>query len=151
MQGRNANNQEGRGTRSTRHFLTYDEIDFPSKASRFSVAVSGLDPGHHGGHQVLQQLGSLLPCLEDLLVVGLLLALVVHDSKVGDQGQGEDAHAAVARYDHLVDRAHAWGGEDSLFGTSREERLFLGPGAAPPVRNTTLARKYSPTASAPSM
>ncbi|PWA28841.1 hypothetical protein CCH79_00012823 [Gambusia affinis] len=43
---------------------------------------------------------------QDFLVVGLLLAVVVHHRQVGDQRQGDHAHAAVAGDDHLVDGAH---------------------------------------------
>lgn len=71
------------------------------------VVVVVLDPGHHGGHQPLQLLCTLLARLEDLLVVGLLLAVVVHHRLIGDQREGEDPHAAVTRDDHLVRRAHA--------------------------------------------
>lgn len=66
-----------------------------------------LDPGHHGGNQSLQLLRSLLARLEDLLVIGLLLAVVVRHHLVGDEREGEDAHAAVARDDYLMDCAHA--------------------------------------------
>lgn len=93
------------------------KLDFSPKVSRLGVVVAVLDPGHHGGDQLLQLLGSLLPRLEDLLVVGPLLTLVVHDGLVGDQGKGEDAHAAVACCDRLVDSAHAWRGEKQLFVT----------------------------------
>lgn len=73
-----------------------------------------LDPGHHGGNQPLQLLRSLLASLKDLLVIGLFLAVVVHHRLVGDQRKREDAHAAVARYDHLVDCAHAWRGKEGI-------------------------------------
>lgn len=69
--------------------------------------VAVLHPGHHGGHQLLQLLGSLLADLQHLLVVGLLLALVVHHRLVGDERQRKGAHAAVARDDDLVHGAHA--------------------------------------------
>lgn len=69
--------------------------------------VAVLNPGHHGGHQLLQLLRSLLADLQDLLVVGLLLALVVHHRLVGDERERKGAHAAVARDDDLVRGAHA--------------------------------------------
>ncbi len=37
--------------------------------------------------------------------------LRVHDADVGDEGEGEDLHAAVARRQHLVHGAHAWKGK----------------------------------------
>lgn len=45
-------------------------------------------------------------------MVGLHLALIVHDRLVGDQRERKDTHATVARYDDLVGCAHAWRGED---------------------------------------
>lgn len=65
-----------------------------------------LQPSHHGGHQLLQLLGPLPARLQDLLVVGPLLAVVVHHRPVADQRQGEAAHPGVAGDDDLVDGAH---------------------------------------------
>lgn len=65
-----------------------------------------LQPRHHAGHQLLQMLGSQPARLQNLLVVGFLLAVVVHDRLVADQRQGKAAHAGVAGDDDLVDGAH---------------------------------------------
>ena len=45
--------------------------------------------------------------LNDLLVIGFLVGVLLEDALVGDQGEGEDAHLAVARYQYLRDCAHA--------------------------------------------
>ena len=70
-----------------------------------------LQPSHHGGHQLLQLLGPQPACLQDLLVVGLLLAVVVHHRPVADQRQGEATHPGVAGDDDLVDGAHPCSGD----------------------------------------
>ena len=71
------------------------------------VVVVVLDAQDHVGDQALQLLGAQLARLQHLLVVGFLLALVVHDGLVGDERQGEAAHATVAGYQDLVNRAHS--------------------------------------------
>lgn len=68
--------------------------------------------GHHGGNEPLQLRRPLPAHLEDLLVIGPLFAVVVHHNLVGDQGEGEDAHATVPSDDHLMGCAHAWRGKD---------------------------------------
>lgn len=80
-------------------------------AASEGVVVVVLQPSHHGGHQLLQLLRPLPARLQDLLVVGLLLAVVVHHRLVADQRHGEAAHAAVAGDDHLVHRAHPYRGD----------------------------------------
>lgn len=72
-----------------------------------SIVVVVFNPRHHGGNQPLQLLLSQLGRVEDLLVIGLISAVIVHHHLVGDQRQSEDAHPAVTRNDHLVDCAHA--------------------------------------------
>ncbi|KAG7232056.1 hypothetical protein INR49_009939 [Caranx melampygus] len=73
---------------------------------RKKEAVDIFRPRHHDGHQLLQLLGPDAARLQHLLVVGLLLAVVVHHRAVADQGEGEAAHAGVTGDDHLVDGAH---------------------------------------------
>ena len=46
-------------------------------------------------------------CRPYLLVVGHVLAVVLQDALVGDEGEREHADAAVASDQHLWDRAHA--------------------------------------------
>lgn len=64
----------------------------------------------HGGHQPLQLLCPLLACLENFLMVGFLLAVIVHHSLIGDQRQSKDAHSTVTRHDYFMNRAHSWEG-----------------------------------------
>ena len=89
-------------------------------ARRSNKVVVVLDAGHDRGEQPLQLLSPLLAPLQYLFVIGLLLAVVVHHRQVGDEGQGEDAHAAVPRHHHLVRCAHAWRGRDGGGGTEGE-------------------------------
>ncbi|KAF3857918.1 hypothetical protein F7725_011119 [Dissostichus mawsoni] len=72
------------------------------KLGMCSGVVVVLQPGDHGGHQLLQLLRPLPARLQHLLVVGLLLAVVVHHRPVADQRQGEAAHPGVTRNDDLV-------------------------------------------------
>lgn len=43
-------------------------------------------------------------------VIGRSLDVVVHDARIGNEGQPEDPKSAVAGGDHLVGGAHAWNG-----------------------------------------
>ncbi len=73
-----------------------------------SEIVVVLYPGDHGGHQPLQLLRPLFARLQNLLVIGLFLAVVVHHRLISYQRQSEDAHPTVPCHDHLVNRTHAW-------------------------------------------
>jgi hypothetical protein len=53
------------------------------------------------------QLRSRLFYLDDLLVVGLLVGVLLKDALVGDQREGEDAHLAVPGNQDLRNCAHA--------------------------------------------
>lgn len=71
------------------------------------VVVVVLNPGHNGGHQLLQLLGPQPSRLQHFLVVGFLLTVVVHHGLVADQGHGEAAHPSVVGYDDLMSSAHS--------------------------------------------
>uniref|UniRef100_A0A3B3T3T1 C2H2-type domain-containing protein n=1 Tax=Paramormyrops kingsleyae TaxID=1676925 RepID=A0A3B3T3T1_9TELE len=71
------------------------------------VSAVVLHAHYHCGHQAGELLRAHLPCLQHLLVVGLLLAVVVHHGLVCDERQCEDPQAAVPGHDGLVHRAHA--------------------------------------------
>ena len=70
------------------------------------VVVVVLQSSHHGGHQFLQLLGPLPARLQDFLVVGLLLAVIVHHCPVADQRHGEATHPGMTGDDHLMYGAH---------------------------------------------
>ena len=48
-----------------------------------------------------------LSALDDLLGSGALLHVVAEDALVGDEGEGEDGHAALVRRERLGNRAHS--------------------------------------------
>lgn len=54
----------------------------PSQSADIGVL---LQLSHHGRHQLLQLFGPQPPRLQDLFMVGPLLAVVVHHCLVGDQ------------------------------------------------------------------
>ena len=66
-----------------------------------------VNAGHHLCHEGPQLRLLEVGRLHDLLVIGLLVGVLLEDALVGDQGEGEDAHLAVAGHQHLRDGAHA--------------------------------------------
>ena len=60
----------------------------------------------HLGDEGLQVFAAHLAGLQNLLVVGKVRRVVLHDALVGDERQAEHAHVAVASHDHLRDCAH---------------------------------------------
>lgn len=91
--------------KKSRKKMTWDQVQWVSVSQSVGVVVL-LQPSHQGGHQLLQLFGPQPPRLQDLFVVGLLLAVVVHHRPVADQRQGEATHPSVAGSDDLVDSTH---------------------------------------------
>lgn len=52
--------------------------------------------------------GPVLGGLQHLLVIRSLPALIIHHSLVCDEGQSQDAQAAVTSHHHLRNCAHTW-------------------------------------------
>lgn len=70
--------------------------------------VGRLQPSHQIGHQILQLFGPQPPSLQDLLVVGSLLTIIIHHRAVADQRHGEATHPSVTGNNDLVDSAHPY-------------------------------------------
>lgn len=89
------------------------------QSSRKPLCFSQL--GDQVAHEPLEVPGPALGGLQHLLVVGPLVAVVVHHDLVGDEGQAQDAQAAVTSRHHLRNRAHTCGDARRR----NKEELFL--------------------------
>lgn len=73
-----------------------------------SVELKGSDLAHKVADEPLEVLGSVLRGPQHLLVVRLLIAVIICHDLVGNEGQTQDAQAAVASHNHLWHCTHTW-------------------------------------------
>lgn len=79
--------------------------------SLFVSLVLRLQPSHQIGHQILQLFGPQPPGLQDLLMVGFLLTVIIHHCTIAYQRQGEATHPSMTGNNDFMDGAHPFSNE----------------------------------------